>query len=154
MPTELFCSNSGKCQRGFFSFQRNHLSFQEDALCTSPQRLMKSLELASLGEDRGSNRNMSYAVLIATLITSVKMNGGIAVMLQVHTFGWLPSRWDALLFTANVVCSTPHTVKQHICRLCFQATKCPPLYLSYIFIRIPFTDPFSDTEANEFMKRW
>lgn len=68
---------------GSFFFQRNHLSFQEGALCTTPQRLMKSLELVLLGEDRESNRNMSYPVLIATLITSVKMNGGIAVALSI-----------------------------------------------------------------------
>lgn len=83
MPTELFHSNSENCQRGFFFFQHNHLSFQEGALCTTPQRLIKSLKLVSLGEDRESNRNMSYAVLIATLITSVKVNGGIAVTLSI-----------------------------------------------------------------------
>lgn len=56
------------------NFRRSYLSFQQGALCTTPQRLMKSLELVSLGEEVESNRNTSCALLITTLITSVKMS--------------------------------------------------------------------------------
>lgn len=63
----------------FSYFQHSYLSFEQGALCTTPQRLMKSLELVSLGEEVESNRNTSCALLITTLITSVKMNSGIAV---------------------------------------------------------------------------
>lgn len=53
---------------------------------------------------------MSCALLIMTLITPIKMNGGIAVSLlhlqklHVHTFAWLPSRRDVLLLVSSLVC--------------------------------------------------
>lgn len=163
MPTELFHSNSENCQHGFFFFQHNHLSFQEGALGTTPQRLMESLELVSLGEDRESNRNMSYAVLIATLITSVKMNGGIAVTLSIcRSYGSI--RLDGYPTGETCFCSPlmwfvpPHTLWKDTHAGYVSRQQSVHLYICHIyFIWIRFSDPFSGTcasEANEFMNRW
>lgn len=128
MPTELFCSNLENCQPGFFFFQRNYLSFQEGALWTTPQRLMKSLELVSLGEDGKPNRNMSCALLIMTLITPIKMNGGIAVSL-LHL--QKATRPCICMVTQQARCAflslqfglfSPHFVKEHITFLGNKAT--------------------------------
>lgn len=166
MPTELFQSNLGNCQRGFFFFQHNHLSFQEGALGTTLQRLMKSLKLVSPGEDRESNRNMFYAVLIATLITSVKMNGGIAVTLSICR-SYRSIHLDGYPAGETRFCSSPmwfvlpHTLWKNTHdgyghKAMLSGNKVPSISVIY-FIWMRFSDPFSGTcvsEANEFMNRW
>lgn len=68
-----------------FYFQHSSLSFEQGALCATPQRLMKSLELVSLDEEVESNRNMSCTLLITTLIMFVKMNSGALHLQQLQT---------------------------------------------------------------------
>lgn len=151
-----------------FYFQHSYLSFEQGALCTTSQRLMKSLELVSLGEEVESNRNMSCALLITTLITSVKMNSGIAVALcicrsywAIHTDGsWASKmhfRWSPISFFSPLQYAVKEHTHTHMGYVTRQQSDSSHLFiLWYTFVWIRFSDPFSGrcaAEANEFMGR-
>lgn len=138
-------------------FRRSYLSFQQGALCTTPQRLMKSLELVSLGEEVESNRNTSCALLITTLITSVKMSIAAALCCAGATEPYIrtlpePGRCTFIGLPYHllppVLCERTHT-HTHTGYVTRQQSDSSHLFiLWYISVQIRFSDPFQKKPMN------